>query len=144
VAAGKQEGTMNIFAGSVEIQMLCWSIVLGLVQLVIATSLATKEQGLAYNLSPRDRPAPPVSALTSRFQRAFGNFRETFVYFAALVLVVTVVNKTNASTALGAQIYFWARVVYVPIYAAGLPVARTLIWATSVVGLVMVLLGALA
>ena len=135
---------MNIFAGSVEIQMLCWSIVLGLVQLVIATSLATKEQGLAYNLSPRDAPPPPVTTLTSRFQRAFGNFRETFVYFAVSVLVVTVLNKTNASTALGAEIYFWARLAYVPIYAAGLPVVRTLVWATSVVGLVMVLLGALA
>jgi uncharacterized MAPEG superfamily protein len=135
---------MNIFTGSIEIQMLCWSIVLGLVQLVIATSLATKEQGLAYNLSPRDMPPPPVTTLTSRFQRAFGNFRETFVYFAVSVLVVTVLNKTNATTALGAEIYFWARVAYVPIYAAGLPVVRTLVWTTSVVGLVMVLLGALA
>ena len=49
---GKQEGIMNIFAGSVEIQMLCWSVVLGLVQLVIATTLATKDQGLPYNLEP--------------------------------------------------------------------------------------------
>ena len=32
---------MNIFTGSIEIQMLCWSVVLGLAQLVIATSLAT-------------------------------------------------------------------------------------------------------
>ncbi len=135
---------MNIFAGSVEIQMLCWSIVLGLVQLVIATSLATKEQGLGYNLSPRDMPPPPVTTLTARFQRAFGNFRETFVYFAVSVLVVTLLNKTSPHTALGAEIYFWARLAYVPIYAAGLPVVRTLVWATSVVGLVMVLLGALA
>ena len=42
-------------------------------------------------------------------QRAFGNFRETFVYFAVAVLVVTALDKTNANTALGAQIYFWAR-----------------------------------
>ena len=135
---------MNIFAGSVEIQMLCWSIALGLVQLVIATSLATKEQGLAYNLSPRDMPPPAVTTLTGRFQRAFGNFRETFVYFAVSVLVVTMLNKTNAHTALGAEIYFWARVAYVPIYAAGLPVVRTLVWTVSVIGIVMVLLGALA
>jgi uncharacterized MAPEG superfamily protein len=135
---------MNIFAGSVEIQMLCWSIVLGLLQLVIATSLATREQGLAYNLSPRDMPPPPVTTLTARFQRAFHNFRETFVYFAVSVLVVTMLNKTNATTALGAEIYFWARLLYVPIYAAGIPAVRTLIWAASIAGLVMVLLGALA
>ena len=135
---------MNIFTGSIEIQMLCWSVVLGLAQLVIATSLATKDQGLAYNVSVRDLPPPPVTPLTARFQRAFGNFRETFVYFAVAVLVVTLLNKTNATTALGAQLYFWTRVVYVPVYAAGIPVARTVLWTASVVGLVMVLLGALA
>jgi len=135
---------MNIFSGSVEIQMLCLSAALGLLQLVIATTLATKDQGLAYNLSPRDMPPPPVTTLTARMQRAFGNFRETFVYFAVAVLVVTALNKTSSTTALGAEIYFWARVVYVPVYAAGIPVARTLIWAASIAGLVMVLAGALA
>ena len=134
---------MNIFAGSIEIQMLCWSVMLGLVQLVIATSMAAKDQGLPYNLTPRDLPPPPVGVVTGRLQRAFGNFRETFVYFATAVVVVTLLNKTNAHTALGAQLYFWARVVYVPVYAAGIPVARTAIWTVSVVGLVMVLLGAL-
>jgi uncharacterized MAPEG superfamily protein len=135
---------MNIFAGSIEIQMLCWAVVLGLVQLVVATTLATKDQGLAYNMSARDLPAPSVSPLAARMLRAFGNFRETFVYFAVAVLVVTALGKTNASSALGAQIYFWARLVYVPVYAAGIPVVRTLVWTASIVGLVMVLLAALA
>jgi len=135
---------MNIFAGSIEIQMLCWSAVLGLVQLMIATSLALKDQGVTYNVSPRESAAPPVTRLTGRLQRAFGNFRETFVYFAIAVLIVTVLSKNNATTALGAQLYFWARLVYVPVYAAGIAGLRTLIWAASIVGLVMVLLGALA
>ncbi len=135
---------MNIFAGSIEIQMLCWAVVLGLAQLVIATTLATRDQGLAYNMSPRDIAPPSVTPLTARFQRAFGNFRETFVYFAVAVLVVTALAKNSPTSALGAQIYFWARVAYVPVYAAGIPVVRTLIWAASIVGLVMVLLAALA
>lgn len=135
---------MSIFAGSVEIQMLCWSTVLGLVQLVIATTLALKDQGPVYNVGPRDGASPPVSTLTARLQRAFQNFRETFVYFAVAVLVVTVLNKTSAHTALGAQLYFWARLVYVPVYAAGISVVRTLIWTVSIIGLVMVLLGAVA
>ena len=130
---------MHIFTGSIEIQMLCWSVVLGLVQLVVATALAAKDQGLPYNLSPRDLPPPPVSIMTARFQRAFGNFRETFVYFAVAVLVVTTMVKNNPASALGAQLYFWSRVAYVPVYAAGIPVLRTLIWAASIVGLVMVL-----
>src|ERR1051325_9370834 len=116
---------MHIFAGSMEIQMLCWSAVLGLVQLVIATTLALKDQGVAYATGPHDKPAPPVTIVTGRLLRAFGNFRETFVYFAVAVLLVTLLNKTNATTALGAQLYFWARLVYVPIYAAGISFVRT-------------------
>ena len=129
---------MNIFAGSIEIQMLCWAIVLGLVQLVIATTMATLQQGLPYNLSPRDLPPPPVSTITARLLRAFGNFKETFVFFAAAVLVVTALGKTGGNSALGAEIYLAARVIYVPVYAAGIPVLRTLVWAASVVGIVMV------
>jgi uncharacterized MAPEG superfamily protein len=134
---------MHIFTGSIEIQMLCWSVVLGLVQLVIATALATRDQGLPYNLSSRDLPPPQVMILTGRFQRAFGNFRETFVYFAVAVLVVTLTARNSSTSVLGAQIYFWARLIYVPIYAAGIPVLRTMVWAASIVGLVMVLLAAL-
>ena len=135
---------MNIFAGSIEIQMLCWSVVLGLLQLVIATALSVKDQGMPYSLGPRDVPGPAVAVLTGRFKRAFHNFRETFVYFAVAVLVVVALNKTSPHAALGAEIYFWARLVYVPIYAAGIALARTASWTASVVGIVMVLLGALA
>ena len=135
---------MNIFAGSIEIQMLCWSVVLGLVQLVIATTLAVKDQGPAYATGAHDTPAPPVTVVTGRLLRAFQNFRETFVYFAVAVLVVTWLNKTNVHTALGAQLYFWARLVYVPLYAAGIRGVRTAVWTASVIGLVMVLLGAVA
>ena len=134
---------MNIFAESIELRMLCWSAVLGLVQLLIATTLAVKDQGLAYASSPRDTPPPAVKLVTGRVLRAFHNFRETFVYFAVAVLLVTLLNKTSATTALGAQLYFWSRLVYVPVYASGIPFARTAVWTVSVIGLVMVLGGAL-
>ena len=130
---------MNIFTGSIEIQMLCWAVVLGLVQLVVATTLATKDQGLAYNMSARDLPAPSVSTLSARMLRAFGNFRETFVYFAAAVIVLTMLGRASAISALGAQLYFWARVAYIPAYGAGIPVLRTGVWTVSIIGIVMVL-----
>jgi uncharacterized MAPEG superfamily protein len=135
---------MHVFTGSIEIQMLCWSAALGLLQLVIATTLSVVDIGLPFAVGPRDAPTPPVKIMTARFLRAFHNFRETFVYFAVAVLLVTLSNKTSAATALGAQLYFWARLVYLPVYAAGLPLLRTAIWALSLAGLVMVLLGMLA
>ncbi|WP_176717045.1 MAPEG family protein, partial [Xanthomonas translucens] len=37
----------------------------------------------------------------------------------------------SAHTALAAQLYFWARLAYVPLYAAGVPYLRSLVWAVS-------------
>jgi uncharacterized MAPEG superfamily protein len=123
----------------VELQMLAWAVALGLVQLVIAATLATQQRGLGWNASARDGEAKPLTGVAARMDRALHNFRETFGFFAAAVLMVAIAQKTNAHTALGAQMYFWARVAYVPLYAAGVPYVRTLSWAVAAAGIVMVL-----
>ena len=55
------------------------------------------------------------------------------------MLAVALIQRANADTALGAQMYFWARLAYVPIYAAGIPYLRTLVWAVSIWGLLQLL-----
>jgi uncharacterized MAPEG superfamily protein len=130
---------MNLFNGSPETTMLLWSALLGLVQLFIATSMATKDQGLAYNLSPRDGMPPPVSTVTGRLQRAYKNFAETFPLFLAAVVFVTLAGRQDAMSALGAQLYFGARLIYVPIYASGITVIRTIVWTISIIGLLLVM-----
>jgi uncharacterized MAPEG superfamily protein len=54
------------------------------------------------------------------------------------VLVAVVAQKTNATTGMGALIFFWARVVHALIYLLGVPWLRTGAWAVSVVGMVMI------
>ena len=125
---------------SVELQMLAWAIVLGLVQLVVAATLGTQQRGLGWNAGARDGIPVPLTGVAARMDRALHNFLETFGFFAAAVLIVVLTQKTSAHTALGAQLYFWARVAYVPAYAMGIPYLRTLIWAASLAGLLMVLL----
>jgi uncharacterized MAPEG superfamily protein len=56
-----------------------------------------------------------------------------------VVLLAQALGKHSAHSALGAQLYFWLRVVYVPVYALGIPGLRTLVWLGSFVGIVMVL-----
>jgi uncharacterized MAPEG superfamily protein len=63
---------------------------------------------------------------------------ENLVLFAALVLVAVVTNKTNATTLLGAQLFFWARLAYAGVYLAGIPWLRTALWLISVVGLILI------
>ena len=123
-----------------ELEMLLWSVVLGLVQLVVSASANTGQRGLMWGAGARDGEAPPVGAVAARLERAFRNFLETFAFFAVAVLLLQATGKASAQSAMGAQLYFWARVVYMPAYAVGIPFLRTIVWFASIVGIVMVLL----
>jgi uncharacterized MAPEG superfamily protein len=63
---------------------------------------------------------------------------ENLVLFAALVLIAVVTNKTNSTTLLGAQLFFWARLAYALIYLAGIPWLRTAVWTVSVIGMILI------
>ena len=123
-----------------ELQMLLWAVVLGLVQLVVAASFSTGQRGLMWGAGARDGEPPVLSPVAARLDRAFKNFLETFGFFAVAVLLLHATGKANPQSAMGAQLYFWARVAYMPAYAVGIPFLRTLVWFASIVGIVMVLL----
>jgi uncharacterized MAPEG superfamily protein len=71
--------------------------------------------------------------------RAQANFQETFPIAIVALLGVVLANKTSATTALGGWIWLGARLVYLPLYAAGIPVVRTIVWTVGMAGLVMVI-----
>lgn len=123
---------------SIELKMLAWSIVLGVLHVLIGATLATQQRGLKWNASARDGVPNPLTGVAARVDRATRNFLETFVFFAAAVLAVVIAQKTNSWTALGAQIYFWARVAYLPVYAVGIPYLRTVVWAVGFYGMLQV------
>lgn len=122
-----------------ELCMLMWSVVLGLVQVALAATCSVGQRGLGWAASARDEVKPPLGGIGGRLDRARANFLETFPLFAAVVLAAHLLQRHDGMTVLGAQLYFWARLVYVPVYAAGIPYLRTLIWAVSIVGIVLVL-----
>ena len=122
----------------VELKMLGWSILLGVIYVLLATTLGIPQRGMAWLASNREGESKLLMGAAGRCDRAGRNFLETFVFFAAAVLAVVAAQRTNASTALGAQLFFWARVVYLPVYLVGVPYLRTLVWATSLAGLLMV------
>lgn len=126
---------------SIELTMLVWSMILGLVQILLAATFGTMQRGLQWNAGARDGVADPLVGIAGRLDRASRNFLETFVFFAVAVLALLLTQKGDAQTALGAQLYFWARLAYLPVYAAGVPYLRTLIWAVSLAGLVMLIAG---
>ena len=124
---------------TIELTMLAWAVVLGLVHAVATGQVAVAQQGLAYNMGPRDEQKP-LTGIPGRITRAFTNFMQTFPFFAAAVLIAHVANRHSWLTVWGVQLYFWARVVYVPLYASGTSGPRTVAFLASVVGTVMILL----
>ena len=123
----------------IELKMLAWSVALGVFHVLLGAGLTTRQRGLAWNVGARDAALPPLQGVAARVDRALRNFLETFPFFAAAALAVVWLDRGDATTALGAQCYFWARLAYVPVYAAGVPYLRTLIWAVSLWGLLQLL-----
>jgi uncharacterized MAPEG superfamily protein len=124
---------------TIELKMLGWSIALGLAYVLLAAALATLQRGLKWNAGNRDGETTPLTGIAARADRASHNFLETFVFFAAAVLAVVFAHRNTEHTALGAQVYFWARVAYWPIYAAGIPYLRTLVWIASFWGMLQLI-----
>ena len=122
---------------TVELKMLILSVVLGIVQIVAASHAASLQRGYRWTASPRDEKVPPLRGVAGRLDRALRNFVETFPLFAAVVLVAHVSDTHNALTVLGAQLYFWGRLAYVLLYAAGVPVIRSLVWNVATLGILL-------
>lgn len=120
-----------------ELVWLLWAVALTLVQMLLAVGAATLQVGLPALAGNREGLAP-CTGWAGRAQRAHRNMLENLVLFAALVLIAVVSDRTNATTLLGAQLFFWARLVYAGVYLAGIPWLRTLVWLASVVGLVLI------
>ena len=120
-----------------ELMWLLWAVALTFAQMLIAVSGATLQVGLPALAGNREG-LPPCTGWAGRAARAHHNMLENMVLFTALVLIAVVANKTNATTLLGAQLFFWARLAYAVIYPAGIPWLRTGAWLVSVVGLLLI------
>lgn len=122
-----------------ELTYLVWSIVLLLVHILLQATLSDLSKGLGWALGPQDE-ARGQNVIADRVERALKNFLQTFPAFAALALLLAQTGQNTETTALGAALYFWARVAYVPAFASGIPLARSIAWFASMGGILLMLL----
>ncbi|UQV18982.1 MAPEG family protein [Brevundimonas albigilva] len=122
-----------------ELTYLAVTLILALVQVFLPAGARTVEFGSKWNAGPRDQTPAAKTPLTGRLERAQANLYETLPLFIGAVLIAHVAGRNGALTAWGTALYFWARVVYVPLYAFGVPYVRSLAWTVSFAGLVMIL-----
>ena len=123
----------------IELKILALGALLLFVHIFTATRFKTAQWGRKWNVGARDEALTEPNPVTGRTMRAQANFQETFPIAIIALLGVVVAQRTSQWTAIGGWIWLGARVVYLPLYAVGVPVIRTVVWTISMVGLVMVL-----
>lgn len=126
-----------------ELSVLAWGCVLALIHVFAAVRVKTRQYGTKWNVGARDEELPPPRPLVGRLARAQANFFETFPVAAAAILIVSAAGLEDRWTAIGAILWLAARALYLPVYALGIPVVRTLIFLASIVGIALILRPAL-
>jgi uncharacterized MAPEG superfamily protein len=129
-------------AVSTELRYVLLSIALGFCQILASSHAASLQRGYRWSASARDVTAPPLTGVAGRLERCLRNYSETFPLFLGAVLVAHLTGRCDSLTALGARLYFWSRVAYVPLYAFGVPVVRSLVWNIAAGGIAVILVRA--
>jgi len=94
--------------------------------------------GMEWAFGNRDRELA-VPPWAGRAIRAHVNLTENLAPFAVLVLVAQVAGKANSLTALGAEMFFFARVAHLIVYTAGITMVRTAVFFVGVAGEILIL-----
>jgi uncharacterized MAPEG superfamily protein len=119
---------------SVELLMLLYSALLFLVIILAQAGLGISQNGLMAQAGSRDN-LPEPTVLRQRLQRLSANMQENLVMFAVVVLVASAAGVSNDATAMGASVFFFARVAHAVVYAAGWPVIRPLFFFAGLYGI---------
>ena len=117
---------------------LAWTLALALAQVFLAAAAKRKQDGLQWAAGSRDQPRE-YAGVAARMVRAQTNLFETLPLFVGAVLIGHLAGLRGGLETSGAAVYFWARLIYIPLYAYGLNPWRTLAWGASVLGLLLVL-----
>lgn len=125
---------------SIELTLLAWSTVVFALYLGAQSTLYRMQHGVKFANTARDNEAPP-DVLTARAEKALRNFLETYAVFIALAVATELSGRSDGLTVWGAQLWFWCRIAYLPLYIAGVVNIRSLVWFISAIGLTLMFLG---
>jgi uncharacterized MAPEG superfamily protein len=103
-----------------------------------AASFTFKAQvGNRYTVGARDENLQPTG-VAGRLYRAQQNFLETFAIFAVCVVTVHLSDAYGSLSYWGSILYLAGRLLFLPLYAAGVPWLRTFSWNLATLGLALV------
>lgn len=122
-------------AASPFVTLVAWSAVLLVLQVALQGFLSTRDLGSRWNAGPRDGAPKPVGVLAGRAERASANLRETYPAFVGMALALALVGDPSGWGYRGALAWFTCRILYIPLYLAGIAYIRSLVWLGALAGL---------
>lgn len=120
-----------------ELWVLLAAALLGLVHLAAASFTFKAQVGNRYSVGARDEHLQPTG-VAGRLHRAQQNFLETFAIFSVFVVIVHLSDAYGSFSYWGSALYLVGRILFLPLYAAGVPWLRTFIWKLATLGLALV------
>ncbi|MBL8550697.1 MAG: MAPEG family protein [Hyphomonadaceae bacterium] len=126
----------------VELTMTIYAAALLLALVLVQAIAGVRSVGLMPLANSRDGLPAPVG-FHARMLRVVDNHREGLTIFAPIAIVASIAGTTNDMSALGAQLFFYARAAHAVLYIFGVPMIRPLFWGIGIAGTAMVLLAAL-
>ncbi len=123
---------------STELLGLTAAAMLGLVHIVLAAHSASLLRGYRWTSGPRDEPLPPLGGIAGRLARANVNYLETFPFFAAGIVAVLATGTHSPWSKWGVILYIGGRLAYLPLYAFGVFLVRSMAWNVATAGITAV------
>jgi len=120
---------------SPEIYWLTINVVLTTMMVIPYATYRTIKLGGLWQVFLRPLPgdAPFDEQWAHRAYRAHMNAFEGLILFAPIAIGIHITGTGNEITALSAAIFFWARLIYIPMYYFNVPILRTGIWMVSLI-----------
>lgn len=120
-----------------ELTVLALSCFVLMAHVMCAIRIKTQQYGTQWNMGARDEDLPPLNPVAGRLVRAQANFLETFPVAIVGLLGVVLAGKANDATMIAAWVWLCGRLVYLPLYWAGIPKVRTLVWGVATAALMV-------
>jgi len=113
-----------------EMYWLTWNVVLTAFMVTPYAVYRTGKLGglLQVFKTPLPGDSPFDDAWAHRAYRAHMNAFEGIALFAPLAIAVHVSGVSNEVTVIACAIYFWARLIYAPLYYFDVPYFKTSVW----------------
>ncbi len=125
-----------------ELKVLALAGLLQAFQFLLMAVPVNLQMGVRYTGGNRDEQRTP-HGVPGRLYRALNNHFEALLLFTVAVVVVVLGDASSPLTASCAWVYLAARVVYIPAYASGVFLVRSLVWGVGFGATIVMLVSAL-